>query len=67
MRSPRPFQTKYAPDTHLITGMRILDFLFPLAKGGAAGIPGPFGSGKTVTQQSLRSTRRTNRGLHRLR
>ena len=33
--------------------MRILDFLFPLAKGGAAGIPGPFGSGKTVTQQSL--------------
>ena len=53
VRSPRPFQTKYAPDTPLITGMRILDFLFPLAKGGAAGIPGPFGSGKTVTQQSL--------------
>ncbi|MDP6099764.1 MAG: V-type ATP synthase subunit A, partial [Candidatus Thalassarchaeaceae archaeon] len=41
------------PDTPLVTGMRILDFLFPLAKGGAAGIPGPFGSGKTVTQQSL--------------
>ncbi|MEC8742685.1 MAG: V-type ATP synthase subunit A [Candidatus Thermoplasmatota archaeon] len=53
VRSPRPYQTKYAPDTPLITGMRILDFLFPLAKGGAAGIPGPFGSGKTVTQQSL--------------
>ncbi len=53
VRTPRPFQQKYAPDTPLVTGMRILDFLFPLAKGGAAGIPGPFGSGKTVTQQSL--------------
>ena len=53
VRTPRPYQQKYAPDTPLVTGMRILDFLFPLAKGGAAGIPGPFGSGKTVTQQSL--------------
>jgi len=53
VRHPRPFNQKYAPDTPLVTGMRILDFLFPLAKGGAAGIPGPFGSGKTVTQQSL--------------
>ena len=53
VRTPRPYRQKYAPDTPLITGMRILDFLFPLAKGGAAGIPGPFGSGKTVTQQSL--------------
>jgi V/A-type H+-transporting ATPase subunit A len=53
VRTPRPYHQKYAPDTPLITGMRILDFLFPLAKGGAAGIPGPFGSGKTVTQQSL--------------
>ena len=53
VRHPRPFSQKYAPDTPLVTGMRILDFLFPLAKGGAAGIPGPFGSGKTVTQQSL--------------
>ena len=53
VRSPRPYKQKYAPDTPLVTGMRILDFLFPLAKGGAAGIPGPFGSGKTVTQQSL--------------
>ena len=52
VRSPRPYKQKYAPDTPLVTGMRILDFLFPLAKGGAAGIPGPFGSGKTVTQQS---------------
>ena len=53
VRTPRPYHQKYAPDTPLITGMRILDFLFPLAKGGAAGILGPFGSGKTVTQQSL--------------
>ena len=53
VRHPRPYTQKYAPDTPLVTGMRILDFLFPLAKGGAAGIPGPFGSGKTVTQQSL--------------
>ena len=53
VRTPRPYQQKYPPVIPLITGMRILDFLFPLAKGGAAGIPGPFGSGKTVTQQSL--------------
>jgi V/A-type H+-transporting ATPase subunit A len=53
VRAPRPYRQKYAPDTPLVTGMRILDFLFPLAKGGAAGIPGPFGSGKTVAQQSL--------------
>ena len=53
VRSPRPFIQKYAPDTPLVTGQRILDFLFRLAKGGTAGIPGPFGSGKTVTQQQL--------------
>ncbi|MAH98238.1 MAG: V-type ATP synthase subunit A [Euryarchaeota archaeon] len=53
VRHPRPFVQKYAPDVPLMTGQRILDFLFPLAKGGTAGIPGPFGSGKTVTQQQL--------------
>ena len=53
VRTPRPYQQKYPPVIPLVTGMRILDFLFPLAKGGAAGIPGPFGSGKTFTQQSL--------------
>jgi len=53
VRSPRPYIQKYAPDTPLVTGQRILDFLFPLAKGGTAGIPGPFGSGKTVIQQQL--------------
>ena len=41
VRHPRPFVQKYAPDVPLITGQRILDFLFPLAKGGTAGIPGP--------------------------
>ena len=53
VRTPRPFKQKNAPDVPLITGQRILDFLFPLAKGGTAGIPGPFGAGKTVTQQQL--------------
>ena len=53
VRHTRPFVQKYAPDVPLMTGQRILDFLFPLAKGGTAGIPGPFGSGKTVTQQQL--------------
>ena len=53
VRTPRPFTKKHAPEVPLQTGQRFLDFLFPLAKGGTAGIPGPFGSGKTVTQQQL--------------
>ncbi|MEA3200946.1 MAG: V/A-type H+/Na+-transporting ATPase subunit [Thermoplasmata archaeon] len=53
VRRPRPYAEKLRPDIPLVTGMRILDGLFPLAKGGTAAIPGPFGSGKTVTQQSL--------------
>lgn len=53
VRVPRPFIEKKNPDIPLITGLRILDGLFPIAKGGTAAIPGPFGSGKTVTQQSL--------------
>ena len=53
VRVPRPVTEKLNPDIPLITGMRILDGLFPVAKGGTAAIPGPFGSGKTVTQQSL--------------
>ena len=53
VRSPRPYIRKHAPNIPLVTGQRILDFLFPLAKGGTAGIPGPFGSGKTVAQQAL--------------
>lgn len=53
VRVPRPVTEKMNPDIPLITGQRILDGLFPIAKGGTAAIPGPFGSGKTVTQQQL--------------
>ncbi|AGI47025.1 Archaeal/vacuolar-type H+-ATPase subunit A [Thermoplasmatales archaeon BRNA1] len=53
VRAPRPVIEKYNPDVPLITGLRVLDTMFPLAKGGAAAIPGAFGTGKTVTQQSL--------------
>jgi V/A-type H+-transporting ATPase subunit A len=53
IRKARPSKEKLTPEIPLITGQRIIDALFPLAKGGAGGIPGPFGSGKTVTQQQL--------------
>ncbi|HJJ95180.1 MAG TPA: V-type ATP synthase subunit A [Methanocorpusculum sp.] len=53
VRVPRPYITKHSPKVPLLTGQRILDGLFPIAKGGTAAIPGPFGSGKTVTQQQL--------------
>jgi V/A-type H+-transporting ATPase subunit A len=53
IRRARPVQQKLSPDEPFLTGMRILDVLFPVAMGGTAAIPGPFGSGKTVAQQSL--------------
>ncbi len=53
IRNPRKVKTKKTPKTPLATGMRILDSLFPMVKGGSGCIPGPFGAGKTVTQQSL--------------
>ncbi len=53
IRIPRPIASKLVPTDTLATGTRILDTLFPMAKGGAGAIPGPFGAGKTVTQQSL--------------
>jgi len=53
VRVPRPVKEKYQPDIPLVTGQRVLDTMFPLAKGGAAAIPGGFGTGKTVTQQQL--------------
>ncbi len=53
IRQGRPVDDDLKPEVPLITGQRVLDGLFPLAKGGTAAIPGPFGSGKTVTQQSL--------------
>ncbi len=53
VRKARPVQKKLLPQIPLVTGQRVLDALFPLAKGGVAAIPGPFGAGKTVSQQSL--------------
>lgn len=53
VRRARPFVNRRGANIPLITGQRILDTFFPVAKGGAAGIPGPFGSGKTVTQHSI--------------
>lgn len=53
VRRSRPFVRRLGHHIPLITGQRILDTFFPVAKGGAAGIPGPFGSGKTVTQHSI--------------
>jgi V/A-type H+/Na+-transporting ATPase subunit A len=53
VRDPRPFKKKLPPSIPLLTGQRVFDIMFPLAKGGAAAIPGPFGAGKTVSQQQL--------------
>jgi V/A-type H+-transporting ATPase subunit A len=53
VKVPRPFREKLDPDEPLITGVRIIDFMFPIAKGGTAAIPGPFGSGKTMTLQQV--------------
>jgi V/A-type H+-transporting ATPase subunit A len=53
VRMPRPFKQKLMPDIPLITGQRIFDALFPIAKGGTACIPGGFGTGKTVMQHQL--------------
>ncbi len=53
VRRQRPYKTKYTPVEPLVTGQRIIDTFFPIAKGGMAAIPGPFGSGKTVVQHQL--------------
>ena len=53
VRIPRPVKEKVPSDTPLITGQRIIDFFFPIAKGGTAAIPGDFGTGKTITQHQL--------------
>ncbi len=53
IRSPRPTKEKLLPSKPLITGQRVIDTFFPVAKGGAASVPGPFGSGKTVIQHQL--------------
>ncbi|MGE4282607.1 MAG: V-type ATP synthase subunit A [Clostridia bacterium] len=53
VRRGRPYKEKLPPETPLITGQRVIDTLFPIAKGGVAAVPGPFGSGKTVVQHQL--------------
>jgi V/A-type H+-transporting ATPase subunit A len=53
VRRGRPYKEKLAPDEPMVTGQRVIDTLFPIAKGGIAAIPGPFGSGKTVVQHQL--------------
>jgi V/A-type H+-transporting ATPase subunit A len=53
VRIGRPYKTKLSPDMPLITGQRIIDTMFPIARGGTAAVPGPFGSGKTVVQHQL--------------
>ncbi len=53
VRIGRPYKKKLSPDMPLITGQRVIDTLFPIAKGGVAAVPGPFGSGKTVVQHQL--------------
>lgn len=53
VRKGRPYQKKLPPDMPLITGQRVIDGFFPIAKGGVAAVPGPFGSGKTVIQHQL--------------
>lgn len=53
VRQGRPYATKLPPNMPLITGQRVIDAFFPIAKGGVAAVPGPFGSGKTVIQHQL--------------
>lgn len=53
VRVERPYKEKLPPDIPMITGQRIIDTFFPIAKGGTAAVPGPFGSGKTVVQHQL--------------
>ena len=53
VRRGRPYQRKLAPSRPLVTGQRVIDTFFPIAKGGVAAVPGPFGSGKTVIQHQL--------------
>jgi V/A-type H+-transporting ATPase subunit A len=53
VRRGRPYQKKLPPEQPLVTGQRVIDAFFPIAKGGVAAVPGPFGSGKTVIQHQL--------------
>ena len=53
VRKARPYKEKRTPDMPMVTGQRVIDTLFPIARGGVAAVPGPFGSGKTVGQHQL--------------
>ena len=53
VRKGRPYKSKMSPEFPMVTGQRVIDTLFPIAKGGVAAVPGPFGSGKTVVQHQL--------------
>ena len=53
VRKGRPYKEKLSPDKPMVTGQRVIDTLFPVARGGVASVPGPFGSGKTVVQHQL--------------
>ncbi|MCD5002837.1 V-type ATP synthase subunit A [Enterococcus saccharolyticus] len=53
VRTPRPFRNKLKPGVPLVTGQRVIDTFFPVAKGGSAAVPGPFGAGKTVVQHQI--------------
>ena len=56
VRRGRPYKEKLVPEMPLMTGQRVIDTMFPIAKGGVAAVPGPFGSGKTVVQHQLAKT-----------
>jgi V/A-type H+-transporting ATPase subunit A len=64
VRKPRPYKQRFDPSGLLTTGMRILDYMFPLALGGKASIPGGFGTGKTVTLQQLARWAQTHLNIY---
>jgi V/A-type H+-transporting ATPase subunit A len=64
VRKPRPYRARRDPTDLLVTGMRIIDYMFPLSLGGKAGIPGGFGTGKTVTLQQLARYAQTHLNIY---
>jgi V/A-type H+/Na+-transporting ATPase subunit A len=64
IRKPRPYKQRFDPNKLLITGMRVIDCMFPLAMGGKAAVPGGFGTGKTVTLQQLTRWAQTNLNIY---
>ena len=66
VRKPRPFLKRYDPTVPLLTGQRVIDTFFPIAKGGTGSIPGAFGTGKTVTTPNCKMGRFSSCSLHRM-